>query len=144
MIIVSQPVEAQSGRTAYPVAAGAMIIVSACLLIIVNVLNIITFPSIVLWRELPILLGYLALDSLAVVGGILALTRTRLLFAVFGASLLIPSSVSFTTFIAESLLLGENITMDAVSLIYVTFAPAALVLSALSLIFLTQSKPEFR
>ena len=144
MILVSQHVEAHSGRTGYPVAAGVMMIVSACLLIVVNLLNIITYPSMLLWRELPMWLGYLTFDSLAVVGGILALTRTRLLFVVFGASLLIPLSLSYTIFGAEALLLGENITLAAVPLIYIVFAPVALVDSALSLIFLAQSKPEFR
>jgi hypothetical protein len=143
-ILVSQPVEAQPERTDYPVAAGVMIIVSACLLIVVNLLNITTYPSIVLWRELPIWLGYITLDSLAVVGGLLALTRTRLLFTVFGASLLIPNSLSYTTFAVEALLLGENITLAIIPLIYLIFAPVALVLSILSLIFLAQSKSEFR
>jgi hypothetical protein len=143
-ILVSQPVEAQPKRTGYPVAAGVMIIVSACLLIVVNLLNIISYPSIVLWRELPIWLGYITLDSLAVVGGLLALTRTRLLFTVFGASLLIPNSLSYTTFAVEALLLGENITLAIIPLIYLIFAPVALVLSILSLIFLAQSKSEFR
>jgi hypothetical protein len=141
---VSQPVEAQSKRTGYPVAAGVMMIVSACLLIVVNLLNIITYPSMVLWRELPIWLGYITFDSLAVVGGTLALIRTRLLFAVFGASLLIPSSLSYTAFAVESLLLGENITLAIIPLIYVIFTPVTLVLSTLSLIFLAQSKSEFR
>jgi hypothetical protein len=150
-ISVSQPVEAQSKGTGYPIAAGIMIVVSACLLIVVDLLNIVTYSSnssmvlrIVLWRELPIWLGDITLDSLAVVGGVLALARTRLLFAVLTASLLIPYSLSYTTFGVESLLLGENITLTNTSQIYVTFAPAALVLSTMSLIFLAQSKSEFQ
>jgi hypothetical protein len=141
---VSQPVEAQSERTGYPVAAGVMMILSACLLIVVNLLNITTYPSMIVWRELPIWLGYIMFDLLALAGGVLALTRTRLLFAVLGASLLIPPSFSATAFLAESLMLGENITWSISALIVVIFTPVALALTTLSLIFLAISKSEFR
>jgi hypothetical protein len=146
-ILVSQPVEPQPARTGHPVAAGVMMIVSACLLIVVNLLNIVTmygYPYLILWRELPIWLGYITFDLLAVAGGVLALTRTGLLFAVFSASLLIPTSFIFVASYVESLVLGENIILAISPLIVAIFTPVALVLSILSVIFLAQSKSEFR
>src|SRR5512136_1705740 len=102
---MSQPVKAESIRTVNPVAAGVMMIVAACLLIVVILVGIISYPRDILWRLLPVWLSYLTFDALAVVGGILAMTGSFLLFAVFGSSFLIPSSFSYTISVVECFLL---------------------------------------
>ena len=83
------------------------------------------------------------MDVLAVFGGVMALSKRCFLLAVFGASVLIPGSLSSTIFGLESVLLYGEMTFALFHVIYLTFCPVALVLSVLSLNFLAKSNFEF-
>jgi len=141
---VSQQVEAQSAETGYRVAGGIMMIVSACLLIVVDLINMLTFPSFLFWREFPNWLIWIVFASLALVGGAFMFTRTHLLFSVFGGSLLIPSTASYALGVFETVLLGEYPAFSGIFVTYLILGPVAFVLSILSLVFLAKSKSEFR
>ncbi len=69
------------------------------------------------------------------------------MFAVFGTSVLIPPSLSNTTFTLESLaraLAGaEDLTISFYAVLFIAISPVVLVLSVLSLIFLARSRHEF-
>jgi hypothetical protein len=143
---LSQAVETQPKRTGYPAAAGAMTIVSACLLIVYNS-AVFIYSSYVFWTELSSLAVSIMLNILSLLGGVQALARTRLLFAVFGASILIPPSLSTVTFTLASLSLAltraENLTISIYAVLFIVIYPVVLVLSVLSLIFLARSRREF-
>jgi hypothetical protein len=139
---MSQIGEAQTKRTGCLAPAGVMTIVSACLLIIVDFLELIRRPALVFWIDLPGWLSILALYVLAVVGGALVLTRPSLLVAVFSASVLIPASLSLTATFG-SLLWNGILTLSLFSVLWVTLPPVALVLSVSSVIFAAVSRPEF-
>jgi hypothetical protein len=147
---VSQSVEALTLRTGYPTAAGVLTIVSACLYIGTYLLELtFTFSyqfSSILWSELPSLAVGIMLGVLAVLGGASALVRKRLVFAVFGAAVILPESLSFTTFVVVSLaraLMYGDFTISVPAFLYIALSPVALVLSALSLVFLAKSRSEF-
>lgn len=142
---MSQLVEKQTKSTGYPLAAGLMTITAGCLLIIFRLMVTTSYPSDYFLRlQLPELAVSLALDVLAVLGGALALTRTRLLFAVFGASVLIVPSLSTTAFMIGLQLMAEGKPTTSISeIFYLIIYPNALVLSTLSLVFLAKSKQEF-
>jgi hypothetical protein len=144
---LSQPAETQPKRTGYPAAAGTMIIVSACLLAVSNVILTSSYPSDAFWIELPSLAVYIMLNILALLGGVQALVKKRLLFAVFGASILIPPSLSNTTFtlasLARTLIFAEDFTISIAAVLFIASSSVVLVLSVLSLIFLARSRREF-
>jgi len=154
---LSQPVETQSKRTGYSAAAGVMIIVSACLLIVFNLVVILQYSSFilmnssflidVLWSALPSLAVSMMLDILALLGGVQALAKRRLMFAVFGTSVLftisLPSTTSLFALLARVLTRVENPTSSAYEVFLITIYPVVLVLSVLSLIFLARSRREF-
>jgi hypothetical protein len=144
---LSQPFETQPIRTGYPIAAGVMIIVSACLLAVSNFLLYLSYPSNIILSEWPNLAVSIILDVLAILGGVLALAKTRFVFAVFGTSILIPSSLSSVTFIlsalARSLTGTENLTISLFAVLFIAISPIVLVLSVLSLVFLAMSRNEF-
>jgi hypothetical protein len=156
---LSEPVEAQLKRTGNPVAAGKMIIVSACLLIVFNLVAIFQYSSFmftyssyfgsVAWIQLSSFAVSILLDVLALLGGVQALVKRHLVFAVFGTSILFTISLSSTISILASLAraLTQNLTVPATVSVYevfpLTLFPLVLVLSILSLIYLAKSKPEF-
>ncbi len=145
---MSQPFETQPKRSAYPTAAGAMIIVSACQLAVVSLVVSFSYPSRVFLIEWPNLAVSVMLSILAILGGVQALARKRLLFAVFGASILIPQSLSNIAFalnwlVMPVLMFAEDVTMSVSSVLSIAISPVVLVLSVLSLIFLAKSKHEF-
>jgi hypothetical protein len=153
---LSQSVETQLKRAGYPAAAGAMIIVSACLLTVFNLVFIFQytsyfsmnsiFASDILWFELPSSAVSIMFDILVLLGGVQALAKRRLVFAVFGASVLIASSLSGTTSLFALLaraLTGGSLTLSVYEVFFITVYPVVFVLSVLSLIFLAKSKDEF-
>jgi hypothetical protein len=156
---LSQLVETQLKEKDYSVAAGAMIIVSACLLIVLNFIWIFQYSSYIsmnsifardfFWISLPSLAVSVTLGIIALLGGVQALAKRRLVFVVFGTSVLITFSLTSTTSIFASLaralaLTGaENLTGSGYEVFAITIPSAMLVLSVLSLIFLAKSRHEF-
>jgi ethanolamine transporter EutH len=156
---LSQPVETQLKRKDHSAVAGVMIIVSACLLIVFNLAWVFQYSSYVsinssfardvFWISLPNLAVSVTLDILALLGGVQALARRRLMFAVFGTSVLITISLTGTTSIFASLaraltLTGlENFAVSDYEVFAIAVSPVILVLSVLSLIFLARSRHEF-
>jgi hypothetical protein len=154
---LSRPVETQPKRTGYPAAAGAMTIVSACLLIVSNLVLIIYSAALIVsspllsssvsWTWWSSVAVSTMLNILSLLAGVLALARTRLLFVVFGTSVLIPPSLSNTAFalvsLARALIGAENLTMSFYAALFIAISPIVLVLSVLSLIFLAKSRQEF-
>jgi hypothetical protein len=147
---LSQPIETQPKRTGYPLAAGCMIIASACQLIILNLVLIFTYSNIpvyVFWIELPRIGISIMLNILALLGGILALARTRFMFAVFGTSVLITQSLlntaSVSSLLAQAMTGAENLIVSVFEVPFIVFSSVVLVLSVFSLIFLARSRQEF-
>jgi hypothetical protein len=93
--------------------------------------------------QLPSLAITFALDVLALMGGALALGRKQIVFAVFGASVLIAASATSTSVMIEWLIERVNFSMSVLGILYAFINAAALILSILSLVFLARSKPEF-
>jgi len=132
-----------------------MIIVSACLLIVFNSILIFQYSSYVFmnssilreffWTELPSLAVSMMLDILALLGGVQALARRSIVFAVFGSSVLITISLSSTTsffaLLARALTVGA--TISSYEVLFITIPVVVLVLSVASLIFLARSRREF-
>jgi hypothetical protein len=145
---VSQPVETQAKRRGHLVAAGVMTIVSASLLIVLHLALMYSYSMIkigyVFWLYLPSEAIAIMFDVLALLGGALALTRTHLLFAVFGASVLIPASSGYVAIVLGSLMMrAENLVLPVYAILFIIISPVALVLATLSLILLAKSKSEF-
>ena len=131
---------------------------SSCLLIVSNsvlfafsAVLIFNYPIVfsgVFWSEVSSFAVSIMFNILSLLGGVQALARTRLVFAVFGTSILIPSSLSAVTFtltsLARSLTDAENLTLSVYTVLFLAIYPVVLVLSVLSLIFLARSRHEFR
>jgi hypothetical protein len=154
---LSQPLETQPKRTGYPAVAGVMIIVSACLLIVFNLVVIFQYSSFifmnssslidVFWGALPSLAVSIMLDILALLGGVQALAKRRLMFAVFGTSVLftisLPGATSLFALLARALTGVGSPTISVYEVFLITIYPVVLVLSVLSLIFLARSRHDF-
>lgn len=145
---MSQLVEKEPGRVDYSVAAGAMIIVSACLLIVaISVSRSEYYFSYYLFlSSLPNLGASITLSVVSLFGGVQALIKKRFLFAIFGTSFLIIQSLLNTTNVLDwlvSKLFPEEILMSGYPALFIIISPVVLILSVLSLIFLTRSKHEF-
>jgi hypothetical protein len=94
--------------------------------------------------EMPAWLAETAVLATALVGGALAITRTHLVFAAFGASVLIPGPVSTLALFAVALMRNQNITPAVTNYLYFAIFATSLPLAMASLIFLTMSKTEFK
>jgi hypothetical protein len=145
---LSQLVEREPRRTGYPVAAGAMIIASACLLIVaISVLRSeYYFRYYLFLSSLPNFGASIALSVVSLFGGVQALIRKRFLFVIFGTSFLIVQSLLNVTNVFDwlvSKLFPEEILMSGYPAVFIVISPVVLILSVLSLIFLTRSKHEF-
>lgn len=134
-----------------------MIIVSACVLIAFNIVLVFQlssyvfmnsiFSSDVFWGALPSLAVSIMLAILALLGGVQALAKRRLMFAVLGTSVLFIISVGGTTslfaLLARALTRGANLTVSVYEVFFIIIYPVVLVLSVLSLNFLAKSRHEF-
>jgi hypothetical protein len=124
-----------------------MIILSACLLTVSNLVLSLSYPGDVFLIEWPNLAVSIMLGILAILGGVQALAKKRLLFAVFGTSILIPPSLSNITFalasLARVLIFAEDVTISVIAVLFSVISPVVLVLSVLSLILLARSRHEF-
>jgi|GEM_PF-5211286 len=146
---LSKPVEPQMKRTIYPAVAGALIIVSACLLIVSHIiLHLDTSLSYYDFLSLlPNLVAIIILSVIALIGGVQALNKKRFLFAFFGSSFLITQSLLNITYVLNwlvSKLFPEEIMMSGFPALFIAISPIALALSILSLILLARSRNEFR
>jgi hypothetical protein len=127
-----------------------MTIVSACLLIVLNLVLIFAYrsaSSLIFWIRLPTLAVSIVLNILSLLGGVQALVRTRFVFAIFGTSILIPPSLSELTYLlallARVVTGAESPTISFYDVFFIAISPVVLVLSVLSLIFLARSRHEF-
>lgn len=90
-----QTEKARVRRTSYPVAAGILIIVSACFIILAVIASVLQSWSlfeenqgILFMQELPFVAISFLLTILAIVAGAMALTRKHYTLAVIGATVL--------------------------------------------------------
>lgn len=141
------PLKLMQKRSGFPVAAGILTIIGACLIIIVGSLGLLSFwlamsqGSFGLYYS-PSILYYLVMgifDSLAfafgLAGGICAVRRRRFALAIAGAILLLVSGlVTIAVFALQGY---YTIVFGAM------FGLPVLILSILAVIFVAASKGEF-
>jgi hypothetical protein len=148
---MSQFNEKRVNKTGYPTTVGIMVIISACMLIISQALLAwLNYQNPFFSLMVPSLITFLFFEVLAILGGVMALNRRSLVFAVFGATLVLTHSVGNILSGIEEIAasrLGINILPSYVTslagFIFFIIAPVTLVLSTLSLILLAKSKTEF-